>query len=301
MAILPRQTPSSTSDGLPCVFVATLGERYQAITFALELLLESKHYAEIVIIHTALRGDIAAAAANLRRFLEDVEQEHAIPFRFEEIAARNGRPMYDIDDQISGEDYLLNVAEILLQFAPATNPAEVDLMIAGGRKEMSIFAAVAGYLALGVRCRVWSIHAAKELIHNRQTRIPPGQRQAVKLIGLPSLSAQAVQGLITAEGYERLSRLLDRRTDLRSQFLKQLDHAKQARRAVDYIGHHPLATDEEIAAAMGKASTKTISNQLTLVYQVMQDVIGPIPEEKRRIALVLLLHGWWTPSEAAVT
>jgi len=173
------------------VFLATLGQRPEVITMALDALLPRYHYDEIVILHTdAERSGIAEAYAALMRVLKT--DYSGLKSRGETLSYAGGQPLTDISDQHSAEAYYQALLEIIRQYR--VQYILIHLLVAGGRKAMSIYAALAAGLLFGEHDRLWTIHTPPELMQAGLFHAPTGMQDRVQMNSTASQSISPAAG-----------------------------------------------------------------------------------------------------------
>jgi len=262
------------------IFLATLGQRPEAITMALDVLHPRYHYAEIGILHThSTQSGIAEAYQQLMpRLASDYGQ---VTVQSYELQDSTGYGLKDITNQHSAELYHRGVLEILRQYRLRYVP--VHLLVAGGRKAMSIYATLAASLLFGEHDRVWTILSDESVMMAGLFHTPVGQADAVQVVELPLLLSRLLPGMMTD-----LDALLKRQSP-REQFLKAL--AKEEMRLGEVLKQHPYASNEELGNILGK-SDRTIENQLRAMYQKLPIYFDLELEDKRkRQALLDVLAG----------
>ncbi len=266
------------------VFLATLGQRPEAITMALDALLPRYNFDEVVILHTdAQRSGIAEAYAELMHvFKRDYGR---LRVRGAILCYADGQPLIDIGEQHSAEAYYHALLEILRQYRVQYIP--VHLLIAGGRKAMSIYAALAAGLLFGEHDRLWTIHAPPELMQMGLFHAPIGTQDRVQMIQLPINPSRFLPGVLAGEDIPHLLERL--RTSPRQIFLQAL--TDEENRLAETLRQHPYAGNNELGSILGK-SPKTIENQLRTIYSKLFTHFDLNVEDKRkRQALLDVLAG----------
>lgn len=240
------------------IYLATLGQRPEAITVALDLLSERYKFAEAVILHTEPQiSGIADAYRDLKSvFSQDYK---GLPIVWREIACADGSPLIDIEDQATAAHYYQAVLEVLLGYK--RQGYTLHLMIAGGRKAMSIYATLAAAAFFGGQDRVWTVLSPPTMLNvSGQFHTPVGMRQQVQLVQLPLLPARLIGGNLP----DNVSAYLQRRGDLRTDFFSRLTPAE--REIAEAFTQHPYHLNEDLAELLGK-SKRTIENQFASIYQ----------------------------------
>ncbi|NJL54076.1 hypothetical protein HC928_02170 [bacterium] len=129
------------------LYLATLGQRPQAITVALDALCArfNSDYAGAVILHTEPQhSGIAEAYADLQDcFAQDYPR---LTVHWHELQGHGGAPLLDIEDQAGADQYFAAVLEALAHWKREGHA--LHLMVSGGRKAMSTYATLAATVAL---------------------------------------------------------------------------------------------------------------------------------------------------------
>lgn len=266
------------------VFLATLGQRPEAITMALDILLPRYHYDEIIILHTdSERSGIADAYTELMGVLKadyDGLTIHSIVLTY-----ADGSPLIDISDQRSAEAYYHAFLEVIRQYRVLHTP--IHLLVASGRKAMSIYAALAAALLFGEHDRLWTIHTSKKLMQAGLFHAPAGTQDHVQIIQLPIIPSRLLPGVLAGEDVQHL---LERsRSSPRQMFLKAL--TEEESKVAEALRQQPYAGNDELGDILGK-SPRTIENQLRTIYGKLFNYFDLNIEDKRkRQALLDVLAG----------
>jgi CRISPR-associated protein (TIGR02584 family) len=265
---------------MPIIYAATLGQRPEAITVAFDRLREQYRYEGIAILHTEPNvSGIAQAYTDLRRVCAHDYSDTT--YRFHEIAYEDGAPLVDIEDQRSAEVYHRSVLRVLYDYKH--EGYDLHLMIAGGRKAMSIYAMLAASLIFEApHDKVWTVLSPESMLVVGQFHIPPGMRQQVQLVELPLRPARIAPGTDIAA-------LLTRPTSRNEQFIAKLTAAE--RDIAQLLRRHPYASNDQLGQMQNK-SGKTIENQLREIYAKMIGFLdfGEMITDKRQ-ALLDILRG----------
>src|SRR3972149_1229457 len=97
------------------VYIATLGQRPEAITVAFDRLHEQYHYEALGILHTEPNiSGVAQAFTDLRAVCK--RNYPNIPVNFHEFVYENGTPLIDIENQQSAEAYYHGVLHVLYDY-----------------------------------------------------------------------------------------------------------------------------------------------------------------------------------------
>ncbi len=262
------------------IYLATLGQRPEAITVALDRLRETYAYAALAVLHTAPTGAIAEAYEALRAVCANDYPD--LPTRFHEIAFPDGAPLLDIQDRRSAEAYHRSVLRVLYDYR--RDGHHLHLMLAGGRKAMSIYAMLAASLLFEPpHDRVWTVLSSDELLgHAGRFHILPGLRDRVQVVDLPLRPARIAPGV-------DVEQLLAAPPSRAAGFLAKLSPAEAE--LVELIRRCPYSSNAELAALSHK-TVKTIETQLSSIYAKMISYLdhGETIRNKRQ-ALLDLIRG----------
>ena len=251
---------------------------------SLDALLPRYHYDEVVILHTdPQRSDIADAYAKLMQVLKTDYSELKVSSKT--MCYADGQPLIDISDQHSAEAYYYALLEVLREYRVRYVP--IHLSVAGGRKAMSIYTALAAGLLFGEQDILWTIHAPPELMQVGLFHAPIGMRDRVQMIQLPISPSRLLPGVLAGEDVQHL---LERsRTSPRQMFLQSLTDEES--RLTETLSQHPYASNDELGGLLSK-SPKTIENQLRMIYSKLFEYFDLNSKDKRkRQALLDVLAG----------
>lgn len=257
------------------IFLATLGQRPEAITVALDALLPQYGYEQIVILHTdpAFSG-VAQAFRDLMPLLRTDYPECDV--RSHEIRATDGSPLIDIVDQRTAEGYFYGLADVIREYRQRYIP--VHLLVSGGRKAMSIYATVAATYLFSEQDRVLTVLTEPQWMQAGVFHLPPGQAQSAQVVALPLLPTNVPAGVMTS-----LDAVLNRRSP-RGRFLATL--SKQETALAEAYKRHPYASNEELGRILKKAE-RTIENQFRSIYGKMLNHFDMQIEANRKRQVLL--------------
>lgn len=261
------------------IFLATLGQRPEAITIAFDCLSERFHYDGIGIIHSEPQhSGIAGALKTLKPILKnDYVLEHV---RYHEIQFENGNPLIDIINQHSAEAYYRGVLAILRDYLVAGH--HIHLLVAGGRKAMSIYATLAASLIFGKHDRVWTVLSSPSVIETREFHIPVGMAMDVQVVRLPILPSRFMPETLQEMDVETLLQAQD---DPARALMNDL--STEEMRLIEMLREHPRATRQTLAERLGK-SIKTIDHQFRSIYRRMDRYYAVQHTHKKQILLDIL-------------
>ncbi|MBE2196787.1 MAG: hypothetical protein IAE83_21630 [Anaerolinea sp.] len=260
------------------VYLATLGTRPEAVTVAFDLLHSRYHFAQMVVLHTEPHHSGIADALNALKAAFPREFP-GVPARYAEITRRSGDPLLDIQDQETAKDYWKGVTDILLEYQRDYN---LHLMIAGGRKAMSIYATLAAGLFFRPRDRVWTVLSPESMLRGGHWRAPAGMRDQVQIVALPVFPVERSDQLRAMLG--DLDSLLAARDTSRSEFLARLSPAETL--LVERTQQHRGATSKQLGEMLSK-SEKTIDNQFSGIFEKLAEYVD-LPEGTRYRRQLLL-------------
>lgn len=263
------------------VYLATLGQRPEALTIAYDRLSERYNYEVFAVLHTDPQvSGIAAAYDELSEVLE--RDYPRLTIRHHEITQINGAPLLDIEGTTDAETYHAGVLDILQMYRE--QHYHLHLMIAGGRKAMSIYAMLAASLVFEPPDdRVWTVLSPVSLIMKPgQYHVPAGMRDQVHVVDLPLITTRAAPGVSPRD-------VLRSRRDQRAAFIAKL--SKEERKLAELFCEQPYATNKELAIMLHK-SERTIENQFGSIYKAMTGFLdlGERVSNKRQALLDILRH-----------
>jgi DNA-binding CsgD family transcriptional regulator len=245
------------------IYIATLGQRPEAITIALDLLLPSVQFSTNVILHTdPFHSDISNAIPPLRDEL--TRAYPSIRQHWAEIRDADGGPLLDIDDDTSAMAYFLGISARIAEYKARQDT--VHLMVAGGRKAMSIYAALAATLVLTEQDRVWTVITPHDIMQKGVFHLPPGQRQRAKLINLPFIPTRLLNAR-TNTTPESLGAYLERQMNRRTLLLDKLTTTQ--RELAELFSTYPRASDAELAVMLER-SERTVNRHMSDIYAKMR-------------------------------
>jgi len=262
------------------IFLATLGQRPEAITVALDTLVPRYHYSHIGVIHTDPIGSGIADSYHtlmpiLRRDYLDCE------IVSHDIRTSYDMPLMDITDQVTAESYFYGLLEIIRQYRQRYMP--VHLLISGGRKAMSVYATVAAAYLFGENDRVWTVLTEPHLMRAGIYHLLPEEQESVQIVELPMLPANVPAGAMTS-----IQVVLNRRSP-RQRFLEML--TKQERVLAELLKQYPYESNEKLGKSIDK-SARTIENQFRSMYGKMLDCFDlQIADNYKRQMLLDILMG----------
>jgi len=264
------------------IFLATLGQAPEAITFALDKLIgQSYRYEGIVILHTDAQASAIHEA--YQRLMPILQTDYAIPASGHELHFADGSPLLDIVDEASAQAYFAALGQALNAYKQEGHT--LHLLVSGGRKAMSIYAMIAASILFTPRRDLVLTVLSDERLLAQQGgwHIPPSAWDQVQLVALPFVPLRRVPN-------DDPSRYFGGAPfpNPHAEFLTTL--SKEEFTLAETIRHYPYETNEQLAQRLSK-SIKTLNNQLNAIYTKMRAFYGDtIPEATRRIALLDILR-----------
>jgi hypothetical protein len=202
---------------------------------------------------------------------------------FHELTYDDGSPLLDIEDQRSAEAYYYGMLRVLYEYK--REGWLLHLMIAGGRKAMSIYATLAASaLFEPPHDRVWTVLSPESMLAKpRQFHIPAGLRNQVQVVELPLRPARIAPGTAVEVLLERPSSRLDA-------FIAKLTPAE--REVAELLRRNPYASNEQLGKIVHK-SGRTVENQLASIYDKLIGFLdfGETISDKRQALLDILRGG----------
>ncbi len=273
------------------LFVATLGQAPGAITMALDRLqLRIPTLDTVALLHTSpTLSAISEQFELLQRELAHERPAYRVLLR--EITDMSGQPLIDIVDEPTSRAYFRGVWSVLREFKQ--QGYTIHLLIAGGRKAMSIYAMLAATFALQSGDRVWTIHSPDAVIKAQAfwlRQVPIELRDNIKLISLPifPLRLAPVSGDMR---FEEIEQYMERRQHLGEDFLNQLSPKEQLVAAA--IRQNPYAENKLLGQHLF-IDARTVETHLQNIYQKMRfylDRGDQLPKHQMRQVLIDLISG----------
>ncbi len=282
----------------PGVLIATLGGKAQIITLALDLLREQNDQpAEVVVVHTWRERPETASA--LERLTED------LAVNFPNVAYRPlelhdaARPLRDVTAPEEVEVAFRAIYAEVRAAKLAGRP--VHLLIAGGRRTLTVFGMATAQLLFDESDHLWHLSSHPELEASGRLHAAPGEW--ARLIPIPVVlwsqlspvfdALSAVDDPMDAAERLRQLRLREKWDAARVFVLGSLTAAE--RRVVELLAREGLS-DADIAARLG-LSPRTVERHLGEVYAKAVDHWGlPGVNRTQLVALLNLYYSTTKPS-----
>jgi hypothetical protein len=264
------------------VFLATLGQAPQAVTFALDKLIQQGHcYKQIVILHTDPQA--SAIRESYQQLMPVLQTDYNIPHSSCELRFADGHPLLDIVDEISAQAYFAALGRALQTYKQEGHT--LHLLVSGGRKAMSIYATIAASILFTPRRDlVLTILSDEHLLAQRDMwHIPQEAWDQVQVVSLPFVPLRRIPSDDPSCYFSGAPF-----PNPHAEFIATLSREEFV--LADAIRHYPYETNEQLAKRLSK-SVKTLNNQLNAIYAKMRAFYGEnIPEATRRIALLDILR-----------
>lgn len=264
------------------VFIATLGQRPEAITHALDKLRPQYAYEAIALLYTEPGQSVIRDA--LQAIKPVLERDYdALPVHYHTLYTESGHAIIDIDSRYSAEQYHHAVLRHLHDYKQ--RGCHVHLLVSGGRKGMSIYATLAASVVFHPpHDKVWTVISSVPLSDQHgQFHIPAGKLDAVQMIDMPIVTARLAPG-IDPQIY------LNTPISHRERFLNKL--TREERMLALTLAANAYADNPRLAELLHK-STRTVENQLRAIYEKMTvyfDFGETLPDSTKRIALLDILR-----------
>ena len=267
---LPKKTTSSHQLSLNAVLVATLGTEPQVVTAALTLLDRRGVMIERVdVVHTTAPGTlIAAAVDDLTEAFDGHGPTTGVSLNLHPITLPDGSLAADVDTVSTGEAAFRTIYNCVR--AAKKVERQVHLLVAGGRKTLSIYGMVAAQMLFDDEDHLWHLHSAGAFLTERRLFPQPGDE--VQLLPVPVILWTHISPVMTGLGVvddpftalESIRRLqLDEKLETERSFvLGALTPAE--RRVVELLVREGL-TDEDLAARVC-LSPRTVEHHLRAAY-----------------------------------
>lgn len=280
----------------PATLIATLGSEPQVVTAGLDLLLkQGVNVHSVEIVHTSATPDspIHEAVLKLTQACQDYSAPLCEAFHFHPLLV-NGIPVADVESASASQ------AVFRLLYTCVWNAKQrgdiVHLLIAGGRKTMSIYGMVVGQMLFDESDHLWHLFSAGDFLTSKRMHPQPGDQVELSeipvirwseispIIGVLRSSEDAMSALETIRSFQ-----IERRNKEVERFIQK--HLTPAERRVVACLLEEGEGDEEIAQRL-HLSPRTVEQHLRSVYAKAQDFWGI--ERVTRSGLIILLspHQW---------
>jgi len=269
------------------IYLATVGQRPQAVTVAFDNLREKYPYARIGLLHTdpvssGIAEPLRALSAEIRRAYPN------LPLDLHEIRALNDEPLLDIEDDASAEAYFYGVLDALLYYKQAGYG--IHLMVAGGRKAMSVYAVYAASLLLDEYDKVFTVLTPKDIMDSQVYHVSGTDRARIQVTQMPFLPSRFAPTTLETLTRQDIIDYLQQRLNRKELLLSRLTRAQ--RQVVNVLVEHDDYSDNQIAAMLAIAP-RTVENHLREVYDRMRATFDFGDRiQNPRLALIKIMKGW---------
>jgi len=277
------------------VLISTLGSEPQVVTTALDLLLQRRvPVRKVYVLHTCpSEGPVALAVETLAR--EFNPARYAAPVELEMIPLEDGGlPAADVETPAAAAAGFRIIYRLV--HAEKLRERQVPLCVAGGRKNLAMYAMVAAQLLFDEFDVLWHLYSAGDFLASRRMYPRPGDD--VHLLPVPVLLREYLSPALThlrdiEDPYEALACIeqidLSRRLEQAAGFVNGVLSAAE-RRVVGLLAREGLS-DHEIAARL-YLSPRTVEQQLRSAYA--KAAVHWEVKSVNRTQLVTLLHAYYS-------
>ncbi len=255
---------------LGCTLIATLGTEPQVVTAGLDLLL-ARHepIRRVEVIHTGGNATIEQAVQTLHVAFAQPPYRDRIVLQLTPILDGHGHIVSDVETPNAIQSAFRTLYRSVWQ--AKQNGERLHLLLAGGRKTLSVFALVTAQLLFDKEDALWHLYSAGEFLASR--RLHPQKGDEVHLIPIPVPLREALSPALThlravSDPYEALERLqrLDLEKRVReAQAFVETQLSKAERRVVELLVREGLS-DRELAQRL-HVSERTVEQHLRSAYQ----------------------------------
>jgi CRISPR-associated protein Csx14 len=269
------------------IYLATVGQRPQAVTVAFDNLRIKYPYQRIGLLHTdPVQSGIAEPLHALQTEIGRAYAE--LPLDLREIRALDDSPLLDIEDESAAEAYFYGVLDALLYYKQ--EGYSVHLMVAGGRKAMSVYAVYAASLLLDEHDAVWTVLTPKDIMERNLWHVPPSDRARVHVTPMPFLPSRFAPTTLESLTRQDIIEHLEKRLNRKELLLSRLTDAQK--RVANVLTLHDDYSDTQIADLLA-LSERTVQRHLQDIYGRMRDVFdfGDRIRDSR-LALIKIMKGW---------
>lgn len=275
---------------MDAVLVATLGAEPQVISLTTALLLQQEPLARVVAVHTDAH-------------LPPISQ--ALPALRLAFAAHAGLPPLEcaavnVPDTLTPPQ-LECFADALFAILKAELAAarRVHLLLAGGRKSMALVGLSVAQLLFGPEDRVWYLHSDTALRH--AGRFWPAPGDDVQIIAMPLAPPVAAPARFTssftAPTPAAARQALSAAEQARLRFFVEHE-LTPAERAVAALFAQEVMTVDDAARRLVK-SRKTVTNQLTSIYDKLESYFGLTPDVGTKREFLRRELGTWVGKDGS--
>lgn len=256
---------------MSAVLIATLGSEPQVVTSALTLLGERRQpVLRVHVVHTTQHsGPIREAVDALQAASQSGRFPAGIALQFHPVRSPEGKLLDDIHTPDAGRAAFQSLYTLIREEKQSS--ARVHLLIAGGRKTMSIYGMVAAQLLFDDDDCLWHLHSSGDFLASR--RMFPQTGDQVQLVPIPVIPWRQVSPALTdlrdvADPFVALERFRSLRLDERMQQARAFVETwltPAERRVVALLVTEGLP-DGEIASRL-HLSSRTVEHHLRAVFR----------------------------------
>lgn len=275
------------------ILIATLGTEPQVVSAAHNLLrVRDYPIQRVMVLHTEAReGPIAESVVRLQEHYA-AQPEASASLETRVIRDEHSFPVRDTVRQREVDAVFRSVYGAVAE--AKQDGLRVHLLIAGGRKTMSVYGMVAAQILFGEEDRLWHLYSSGEYLYSK--RMQPRKGDEVSLVAVPVIRWSAIPPTYFnlqqyTDPYEALDRVnavqLEQQLAKARVFLEQELTPAQAR--VASLMAAELLTDEELAAKLD-LSVKTVGQHLYVSYQKARVFFGVEDMDRHMLTHLLSLY-----------
>ncbi len=242
------------------LFAATLGARPEAITNALDALSTACTFQTAAIIHTYDQEPTIAKSLKLLRPV--MKQDYPdLNIEWKQITTKQNTPLRDIATESDADAYYQGIVAILSEYKE--RGFTISLLVSGGRKAMSIYAAFAAVQVFTHKDSVWTI-LSTDILHDieGQFHVSAEYQKKQRLVKLPVVYGRRT-GAKNHVIIDTLETGLLNGAKLREEFIAKLTRSELT--IIETLENDPYIPNTELAAKLIK-SVSTIENQMRSIY-----------------------------------
>ncbi|QPC80928.1 hypothetical protein G4Y79_14560 [Phototrophicus methaneseepsis] len=268
------------------VLLVTLGQRPEAITVALDALLDKYTYDEIGILTTDPKNSgIRRAYHALHTVLADDYQQYKFTVDDYILCHPDGSPIIDLDTNYSAEAYFRGLLQVMKPIREQATP--IHLLIAGGRKAMSVYAMLAATWLFGVNDRVLTVLTPQELMQSGFYHMPSKHAHSVQVVEMPMVISRELPITLAAKDIDEM---IATQSDPARRFIESLSHARK--RVANALAQEDGISNVELASQLGIVE-KTVENHLNDIYKQLAAYfdIDHLSDAQKRQMLIDVMRG----------
>lgn len=233
---------------------------------------------EVSIIRTSIRNKkIRESVGQLREFFKTNKEFNGIPVRFVPVKL-NGEEIIDIVGEEESTVLFETVFNLIRDFK--LRGYRIELVIAGGRKPMSIYPVVSAYMLFDTDDRIWHLLSSEEMVKSRA--LIPSDNDFYKLVPIPFIPWSTIAPVFYVDGLNPLDFIDEQRKKMMKEakgqylrFLGQLTYVEEKVLELMVKGY----SNSQIAERLNK-SIRTVEHQVQAIYGKFK-VVFHLPIEHR--------------------